>query len=133
MRALGRVLTPLGWGAVALVLAGIVLALAFDPLGWRARKIERLERAAANGEQLRKIRDLEAVENERIEKLRALSAQEKETLARQTAVYRGEAANDPTGQVSVGVDRLDRLLQHDRLVCQRASTGACDAAASDPF
>ncbi|WP_292051256.1 MULTISPECIES: hypothetical protein [unclassified Brevundimonas] len=114
-----------------LVLAAVLLALVTDPLGGRARKIERLERAAAIGEQVRKIRELESAENERIEKLRAKSAQEKEALGRQTAVYRGEAANDPTGQNTVGVDRLDRLLQHDRLVCQHASAGACDDATSD--
>lgn len=124
-----RALTPLGWIAVATVLFVLLVAFAgFDPLGLRARKMEQLKRQAEVGVQAQQARQIEARENERVEQVRSGQAEGRAIIASETGKLMGEAANDPSGQSVLGADRLGRLQQHDRVVCEHASVGACQSA-----
>ncbi|MHC3128060.1 hypothetical protein OB03_12580 [Brevundimonas sp. GN22] len=129
MTGLNRVLTPVGWVAVAAVLTVLLVAFAgFDPLGLRARKMEQLRRQAEAGAQEQRARHLEASENARLETLQAEGALRRSDLAQNTGKLAGEAGDDPTGQITLGDARLERLRQHDRLVCEGAGYGACQPA-----
>lgn len=128
-----RVLTPLGWLAVAAVVLVLLVAFSgFDPLGLRARKMEQLRHQAQIGEQAQKARASEVRENARLDAMRAQAERERAVMTLETGKLMGEAANDPSGQTVLGTDRLERLQQHDRLVCGNAATGACEPGTADP-
>ena len=125
-------LTPLGWLAVGVIILVLWVALAgFDPLGLRARRMERLERDAALGAEALKVRTFERQEQQRLERLRAEEYARQAQITRATEQLVGEAAHDPSGQISLQDDRLGRLREHDRLLCQQAFAGVCGAGTGD--
>ncbi|MBJ7320592.1 MAG: hypothetical protein DCF29_17240 [Alphaproteobacteria bacterium] len=142
MRAVSilKALTPLGWLAVAGVVAGLAAALLgglgfrWDPLGLQQRRLAAAEARAATGE-----RDAQAqaaarrLESEGADaQLRRLDdfQQQQTAAARATATAVAQARNADDAEIPLESRRADRLRAHDRELCGLApDLDGCPGAA----
>lgn len=148
VRTLLRVLTPGGWGAVAVMAAAIVvlavgpgrwlvggLGLNWDPFGSQARRLAQAERTAEVAVANAAARTAEAaVERLQQERIR-LQQDAARGAVSVTAVAAAQArsANDANNPIDAA--RAARLHAHDSELCRLAAEGGgldgCPAA-SDP-
>lgn len=120
-----RVLTPLAWVGVVVVLV-LILALFSDPFGLRAKRLERAEQAAAAGRVEAELRRSERQAQQEV------SRHQGELQARDRAVdaLTRDAIETARGQgdakTPLGEDRYRRLREHDRRLCEQATNlGGC--------
>ncbi len=122
-----RALTPLAWAGVVIVLA-LILVLFSDPFGWRAKRLERAEQAAAVGRVEAELRRSERQAQQQVLKrqeafqARDRAADALTSKAIETARGQGDA------KTPLGEDRYQRLREHDRRLCEQAANlGGCAA------
>ncbi|MDO9609315.1 MAG: hypothetical protein Q7J26_12385 [Brevundimonas sp.] len=142
MRAVSilKALTPLGWIAVAGVVAGLAatlmggLGFRWDPLNLQQRRLAAAEARAAAGEGAAKAqaaaRRLEAEGAQTV--LRRLDDfQQQQTAAeRVTAAAVAQARNADDAEIPLDRRRADYLRGHDRELCRLApDLGGCAGAA----
>lgn len=129
-----RSLTPLGWAVVlglALIVAGCAIkGLRWDPFGREARRLERAEQAARQGQAEAVARHMEAAGHaEQLRRQGAVSATLK-SVAATTAQTQAEARRADDATNPLDQERLDRLRAHDRQLCAHAAgLGGCAATA----
>lgn len=124
-----RLLTPLVWGVVV-VAVGMVLALFADPFGWRARRLDRAEQAAAVGQAEARMRRAEhTAQHAIVQGQRDLQEQQLAVTAiTEKSVEQARAQSD--AKTPLGDDRHQRLREHDRRLCEQApSLRGCAAFA----
>ena len=124
-----RLLTPVMWAAVVVVIT-MVLALFADPFGWRARRLDRAEQAAAVGQAEARMRRAEHTALEVIAQgQRDLQEQQlAATAITEKSVEQARAQSD--AKTPLGDDRHQRLREHDRRLCEQApSLRGCAAFA----
>lgn len=122
-----RLLTPLVWGAAVVAIA-MVLALFADPFGWRAKRLDRAEQAAAIGQAEARMRRAEHTAQEAIvQGQRDLQEQHLiVTAITEKSVEQARAQSD--AKTPLGDDRHQRLREHDRRLCEQApSLRGCTA------
>ena len=139
MRALSilRVLTPAGWGllAVALVLVvallGHGLGLRWDPFGLAERRLRTAEARAAAAASDAVARGLEA--EGRADQARRLQHHHQQAVAveRATALATAQARSAHDASIPLDPARADRLVRHDRELCRHAPA-VCGAAPAGP-
>ena len=137
MRSWLRMLTPLGW--LALAVGGVLLAAAmaggmgfrWDPLGLDRKRLEAAQAEAAAGRAEQVARRLEqqgqAVQQGRLETFNNTTTQAARATA--TAVTQARSAED--ADTPLDPDRLRRLREHDRELC-RLAPGINGCAAPGP-
>lgn len=126
MRSWLRMLTPLGW--LALAVGGVLLAAAmaggmgfrWDPLGLDRKRLEAAQAEAAAGRAEQVARRLEQqggeVQQRRLDEFNDTTTQAARATA--TAVAQARSAHD--AQTPLDPDRLRRLRDHDRELCRGA-------------
>ncbi|MBA4333249.1 MAG: hypothetical protein U1C74_15690 [Phenylobacterium sp.] len=144
MRAVSilKALTPLGWLAVAGVVAGLAAALLgglgfrWDPLGLQQRRLAAAEARAASGERdARAQTAARRLESEGAdEQLRRLDdfQQQQTAAARATATAVAQARNADDAEIPLESRRADRLRAHDRELCALATDLDGCAGAAQP-
>ncbi|QYF87521.1 hypothetical protein [Brevundimonas sp. PAMC22021] len=126
MKAGLRMLTPLGWLALAIggilvvaVLAG-GLGFRWDPLGLDRRRLDTAQAQAAAGRAAETARRLEqqgeATQQRRLDIFNDTTTQAARATA--TAVTQARSADD--AHTPLDPDRLRRLREHDRELCRLA-------------
>lgn len=114
-----RVLPKLMWGAVVLG-AVLLFALLSDPFGWRARRLDRAEQAAAHGRAEAQMRHAEhAAQAVIVQGQRNLQEQQL-VVATITEQSVEEARGQSDAKTPLGDDRHQRLREHDRRLCEQA-------------
>lgn len=123
-----RALGPLSW--VWLVIGLVLLAGAIsDPFGWRARQLERARTQAATGELEARYRLEERSAQQWLSQKQREQQDQQRAVSDMTDKAVAAAREQPDATTQLGEDRLSRLREHDRGLCQRASgQNGCVAA-----
>jgi len=133
-----RTLTPLGWIAVAVVMAGLAASLLgglgfrWDPLDLQARRLEATQARAATGAQEANARRIEAVGA--VSQMRRLDNFHQQTTAAAAVTARvvEQARSADDSDTLLEANRAARLGGHDRELCRLAPDLDGCAAAPDP-
>lgn len=133
-----RVLTPLGWLALAAVVAVLLLVvgrgvgLRWDPLQLQARRLETAQRRADHAEAEVAVRTLEAAARSR--QVESLDAFHRHTQAVERATASAEIRARTADDAETPLDpaRAERLHDYDRELCRLASAVAGCTAPADP-
>ena len=132
-----RALTPLGWAAALLTACGMLavigqgVGLRWDPFDLSGRRLRAVEARAASAEarlelQGRQARGREA-QQRRLETHHRTGVSVAAAAARAATLAR----NSDDASIPLEPDRLARLREHDRQLCDAAPT-VCVTAAADP-
>ncbi|HZW16727.1 MAG TPA: hypothetical protein VFF66_10825 [Brevundimonas sp.] len=132
-----RVLTPAGWGLLAVALVIVVavlghgLGLRWDPFGLTGRRLRAAEAQAAAAVSDAVARGLET--EGMAEQARRLEHHHQQAVAieQATAVAAAQAGSAHDASIPLDPARADRLLRHDRELC-RLAPAVCGAAAIGP-
>lgn len=124
-----RLLTPLVWSAVVVAIA-MILALFADPFGWRARRLDRAEQAAAFGQAEVRMRRAERTAQAVIVQGQR-DLQEQQLIVTAITEKSVEMAREQSdAKTPLGDDRRQRLREHDRRLCEQTpSLRGCVAIA----
>lgn len=114
-----RLLTPTVWGAVVVAIA-MALALFADPFGWRARRLDRAEQAAAIGQAEARMRRAEHTAQAAIAKGQRDLQEQQLAVTAITEKSVEQARGQSDAKTPLGDDRHQRLREHDRRLCEQA-------------
>lgn len=120
-----------GKGVWITVVAGLVLlALALsDPFGWHAARLKQAREEARRGSVEARYRQAEREAQQALALRQAQLQQQQKALSEQTDRAVTEAREQPDAKTALGDDRMRRLREHDRSLCEQgAGLAGCAAA-----
>ena len=117
-----RAIGPLTWAVVA---GGLLLAIAAvtDPLGWHRSKLEQAQRAAATGSLEARYRLKEKTAQQWVSRKQGDLQERQIAVSEMTDNAVTMAREQTDAETLLGDDRLRRLREHDRGLCEFSAIG----------